>query len=181
MTTVACDGISLAVDSQWMGDGNVAIYGGTLKIHRNETSWFALSGDGILMHEIFNWIDRGMDHSRIWPLSHYGDKEFCSMIELDDSGKIYEWYRSGEKLVKLLAGFPSIQAFGSGGHVALGAMRAGVSAVRALQIASDVDVCTGGPIWVGIPGASNPCVWNAEPWVFEIWPEAQDAGVIKAL
>lgn len=132
MTTIATDGVTIAADSQVTGCGQIV--GDVCKVRRAQNGdMFATTGpsdEGILFAQ---WLDGGGDKPDL-------SEEFCAVI-LTKSGDV-QWV--GKKLVRVPCIVP--YANGSGGDIALGAMLAGASPIRAVEIAALRDTCTGGPV-----------------------------------
>lgn len=134
MTTIAYDGTYLCVDSQ-------ASKGDLLSSRTRQKMWFdvgeflcvALAGNTATYKPIVDWLRDGAEPSG------WGDWDAVAWAVRRD-GTI-ERYASGYP-----EGVNGMDADGSGAHLALGAMAAGASAVKALSIAIEYDLFSGGEV-----------------------------------
>lgn len=140
MTCIAWDGKSLAAD-RLVGEGYTLS-----KIWRlKDGSLFSGCGNYDDLVEVAEWLDHGGKPDKK-PTLVSGESDF---LLVDSKGRCY-WFtvpflrpiRFNEKLV----------ALGSGGPYALGAMKVGADAKRAVEIASECDIRTGKGITVMKPG-----------------------------
>lgn len=136
MTTIAWDGKTLAADTQW-----TCAYvqqHSTPKIHTaNGIAWGAAgdAGSALLFDE---WMRDGRPDDK----KPYFDKDLFVAIVVEN-GKAFRYEYA---LIPIPAGRPA--ATGSGGEIAMGAMMAGATAQRAVEIAIALDMGCGGEITV---------------------------------
>lgn len=136
MTTVAFDGRNVAADSMSTVGGIMAGYHGKLFAHRGVIA--TGTGDAALCKRFRDWVQAGMRGEP--PPMKMGENEAQCMlfyapnryIDFDEAGPI-----------PLEAPFV---AYGSGREIALGALAAGASAARAVEIAASLCPYTGGEI-----------------------------------
>lgn len=133
MTTIACDGKTIAADSQITGCG--LIHSNTFqKIHRlPDGSIFAFSGAA---YDLQAWLDFASGLS--CELRAIEDSE---ALVLKPNGELWCYNEIGRAYRQSVPA-----ATGSGSAVALGAMLAGASPRRAVEIASMLDTKTGGDV-----------------------------------
>ena len=134
MTTIAYDGKTLSVDSL-ASSGHI-----TSRTHQKlflgvgEFSAVAVCGSTAVYHPIVAWLKAGAD-PEAWSES-WDAAAWCVQ-------------KSGE-VVRYVSGYPedvtSPDSDGSGGEYAIGAMIAGASATRAVEISASLDPFTGGDI-----------------------------------
>lgn len=141
MTTIAWDGKSLAADKQ-VGDGWTLSKIWKLK----DGSLF--SGCGYYDHlaEVADWLNHGgKTEKKPW----LPNEQESSFIWIDAKGTCHWLTYPYLRPIKFSE---KIVAVGSGGAYALGAMRAGADAKRAIEIASEYDPATGKGVTVMKPG-----------------------------
>lgn len=142
MTTVACDGKHLAVDSMLSGRYVSTGFSKVKKvIWHGENGLIAWTGQADYQEAFIEALSAGH-----WP----------SYIDRDDAESPFEGWlvRAGQPIKAWfgtrysidLPGFP--QAIGSGSEFAMGAMLAGASVVRAVEIACALDEGTSAPVMV---------------------------------
>lgn len=139
MTTIAWDGVTLAVDSRMMG-GDMIRSEDTQKLFRVGDAWVAISGGYEDALAAVDWLRKGSPKEK----PELGDS-FCMLVAQDGKVRRYE-----QKLV----GFDCIAewvAAGSGYEVALGAMAAGASAIEAVKIAARFDPSTNDKVQSAVP------------------------------
>jgi hypothetical protein len=138
MSTIAWDGKTMAADRlAWLGKHEPG-HARKSKIHRLEDgslvgiSTNTVGGSTMLM----TWIEEGMD-----PLSDLIKRdtpEYFSIIHVSPAGVVS--YHNDSFWPALVD--PGVQAIGSGGNYALGAMMHGASALEAVKIAATLDSLT---------------------------------------
>lgn len=133
MTTIAYDGKILAADTQITCDGRfVAGYG--YKIHKlSDGSHIAFAGSMNCMPAMIDWFETGKEPD-------FKDASFeCLHIATD--GTAHDYYSN---LNKGYAVIPWVG--GSGAQIALAALSCGKNAIEAVELASKLDIMTGGEI-----------------------------------
>ena len=132
MTTIATDGKSMACESQQRGDHIDQIV--SKKIWRVGKSIVGVAGEASEGLIFVDWLKS--DTKDVKPELSDG---FDAMV-LTDKGVF--WY--GQRLVAIECGIPS--AIGSGGDYAMGAMMAGSTPKKAVEIAKKLDPGSSGPV-----------------------------------
>jgi ATP-dependent protease HslVU (ClpYQ) peptidase subunit len=134
MTTIAYkDGI-LATDSR-VTRGDMIVQGSAQKLWRGDDgSLIAISGQMTEASELLRWLIRPSGERP--PIS-----EKITVIVVRPSRSVEIWEENGMYTPSMRFG-----AWGSGAPTALGAMHAGASAQEAVEIASKIDVWTGGDV-----------------------------------
>jgi len=133
VTTIACDGKSMAGDSLITANGEIV--GNTTKVQRTDDGRiFGASGSIVDITRFAKWM-HGAEAPEL-------SEDFCALI-LMPNGKVYY---VGNKLEPSEYIVP--QAIGSGADFAIGAMLAGQSPHEAVEIAMQRDTRTGGEITV---------------------------------
>ena len=137
MTTIAVRNGVIAADST-INDGGLHV-GRVVKLHRISCGVMAGAGDWIEIMMIRDWLDERGPGDKSPPEQLKGSK--ASILLLCNNGRLlcYE----GQSGFEIEAPF---QAIGSGSSIALGAMAAGASAERAVEIACEFDTTSGGPV-----------------------------------
>lgn len=131
MTTIAWDGKTLAGDAQSTGDYIRPIQ--SRKIHRVGGALIGCAGLSTEGRTFVEWYkDRSKDAPKL-------DEDFIAIVIEDGEASYWD-----EKLTPLPMGTPA--AIGSGNGYAMGAMMAGSSAERAVEIASKLDIYTNADI-----------------------------------
>lgn len=136
MTTIAWDGKTLAADS--MVTGNGMRIGRITKAYRVGRLLVGLAGTVGLAQAFLHWLAEGAKGDPPSMKAEDGDAEV--MVVLPD-GRIATFDKYGRDQMA-----STQYAIGSGGRFALGAMAAGADARRAVEIASELDCFSGGPI-----------------------------------
>jgi len=133
MTTIAYDGITLATDSL-VSSGSVAFGTGKKLFKLKEGCYAALAGNLALMPEILSWLQGG-------PKPELQEDEEIGGLYIDKKGVPWEFDNS-------LRLFPACIPWGggSGGHIALTAMKCGKSAAEAVEVACELDLRSRGPV-----------------------------------
>jgi ATP-dependent protease HslVU (ClpYQ) peptidase subunit len=139
MTTIAYrDGIMAADRAAHLGNDWKKPDRATKIIHLADGSLFAGTGDTGVFSKLLEWfqtpeVDRG----------ERPEISECDALLLDPDGRLWFFTGAGKRLVDA-----PFAAIGSGAPVAYGAMYAGATAPRAVEIAALVDPWTGGEIQV---------------------------------
>lgn len=130
MTTIACDGETLASDSQSITQ--FVEQHPTQKIFRKGGRLFALAGDYAQCLAVIDWLCGEEKPS-------FGKNEFVVAVVSAKKADVYD----GE-----FYPYPAIPpfAFGSGGVFAMAAMMGGAKAKKAVEIACQLDENSGGKI-----------------------------------
>jgi ATP-dependent protease HslVU (ClpYQ) peptidase subunit len=135
MTTIACDGKSMA------GDGLVTS-GGTVfgeafvKVARLKDGRLAgASGSAFFIQPFWDWLESGGEFPQL------GDDEGFDGIVLHTNGSCQSYDNKGRCIPEEVP-----TAVGSGRELAIGAMCAGATAEEAVAISCKRDTCTGGKI-----------------------------------
>lgn len=132
MTTVACDGKTMAADSKTDMDG---ISDTVKKLHKARNGdILGFAGDVGAGLKFFHWYDSNRVDS-----VDLGDT--CVLV-LHPSGKMTLWDSSMHPMTVTRPVF----AIGSGGLAALAAMLAGADAKKAVQISCKLDPASGPPV-----------------------------------
>ena len=137
MTTIAYDVKTLAADGQSTSN-DIAIQMDRVKIRENIGQYKAVAhcGDIIHMDAFIEWIKAGESGEAL-------SKGDGGLICIDHLGNCYTYRPSTSKTrQKEIAPISD----GSGWIIALAAMKAGADAVKAVEIASTMDIYTGGKI-----------------------------------
>lgn len=139
MTTIATDGITIAADSKRCAGGEVVDLC-TTKIRIKGRAVFALTGDFAVYDAAIDWYLQGADPTKV---PSAGKNVNWSLLAIDENGlRRY----TPETPYPDPFGYP--QAFGSGCSYALAALKLGKSPKEAIELASSLDIYTGGPIQV---------------------------------
>lgn len=134
MTTIACDGKSMAGDGMVINRADMVCGLNTEKVARlDDGSIIGSCGDFIEIQALVAWLNGG----------EKPDVSNCSALVLKPDGRVF--YHEGAS-VGAPAELPA--AIGSGAALAMGAMLAGASPGKAVMIAAERDVYTGGTITV---------------------------------
>lgn len=138
MTTVATDGRTLAVDSQWTGQFSCP--GGMSKVLYHDGHIYGACGVDSSIYKFFEWVKAGQPPER--PMINMGEADM-SAIELTPTGRLFIWYSD---LTRVPGPIP--YALGSGGGFAMAAMLSGKDPRAAVKIAAQLDPHTGGAVKV---------------------------------
>lgn len=138
-TTIAWDGKTLAADSQITT--GTSIKSKTCKITKVRNAWIATAGP----------VDAGIMFRRWYANGHYSDaypniKDGFTAYVLTNKGIVQYW--NTPVAVPVSPG----SAIGTGREAAMGAMRAGANATRAVEIASEIDLFSSGPVVSHVAG-----------------------------
>ena len=137
MTTIACDGKTVVADGQ-MTAGSEILDLTKKKLRVSGAGILGFTGTSALQNVIFDWFENGSDPSKI----------DGAMKEMDWTLAVFKvdaaYYYKNNCPYPISMPYPI--AFGNGQELATGAMLAGASARRALEIACARDIMTGGEI-----------------------------------
>lgn len=135
MTTIAYDGKTLCVDGQVTSRG--VRFGETTKLWRLKSgALLAAGGDIGLCYDIMRWLDGDADK----PIPAADESAQLILIEPDGTA----WEYSGV----LIRRFPACVPWsgGTGEIIAMTAMRCGKTAREAVELAIEMDECSGAPV-----------------------------------
>jgi ATP-dependent protease HslVU (ClpYQ) peptidase subunit len=137
MTTIAWDGRTLAGDRQ-INAGNTPLlreHPKVLPINSpdGERCLMGFAGDVFMYRAWLHWLDGGAEPK-------WKDDVHWSLLLIDPTG--YAWIRTSTSNGWAPHG-RTVWAIGSGCDYALGALRAGATAERAVMIAAELDINTG--------------------------------------
>lgn len=136
MTTIATDGRSMASDSQVQDHRDVVVDRDRPKVHRlDDGRIVGAAGNSFDADAWVAWVSTGKNGD--CPIQ--GDSFVALILNLDGS-VLWVDHKGREVLT------PVPCAIGSGEEIALGAMDAGVSPYRAVEIACNRDIYSGGPV-----------------------------------
>ena len=133
MTTIALDADAIAADSQLTLDESYRASARETKILKKGRKIYACAGTPIIS-ELIDWHEGKIKND---------DLPACAWELLVYTGK--EWRSYDSDFLSGIVAHPPY-AIGSGAKFALGAMLAGATAVQAVNIASQLDIYTSGPI-----------------------------------
>lgn len=137
MTTIACDGKSMAGDGQREMRGTISTRR-ALKVRRlQDGSIVGTSGDVALGAKLTEWLDVGGEAPKLEPESGF------NALRLMPDGRILLYDKHCHPSM-----IEAPIAIGSGMDLAIGAMLAGKSVCEAVEIAATRDPGTGGEITV---------------------------------
>jgi len=141
MTTIAVDDTMISADGLRTA-GSEPVGWSTQKLHYRDHNGhrcvYAVTGEGYMAPQIIDWWEAGAKPG-LQPMPPKDGS--WTLIIVDGTG-----VRSVNHDSPYPQEWESPQAWGSGSHYALGAMHAGQSAERAVEIASRLDLYTGGKI-----------------------------------
>lgn len=147
MTTIAYDGKVLAADTAhwksdtlgWNGDKIRTVTDRSGKI----VVAYAVCGSYMFSLTIEQHILDLLDGRRVDPVTVSEDQYFYAfVIDMRDSEPIL--FEVGPDMILQPAGYP--MAIGSGGEIALTAMRCGKNAIKAVELACETNAYTRGPV-----------------------------------
>jgi 20S proteasome alpha/beta subunit len=140
MTTIAYrDGIMAADRAAHLGNDWKKPDRVTKIIRLEDGSLFAAAGDTGVFSKLLTWLTAGLARGERPEIPD------CDVLLLGHDGRLWFFSGAGKRLVDA-----PFAAIGSGAPVAYGAMHAGATAERAVEIAALVDPWTGGEIQVEI-------------------------------
>lgn len=138
MTTIAWDGRVLVADSRVTG-GNNCVCGEVTKAWKSADGYrWAHTGGAQDLDRLRRWTREGRGDNP--PLT---DEHDGCLVRVSPDGELAEWWGRGWLMIRA-----PFQAWGSGERLAIGAMAAGASAERAVEIACRFDPQSGGEITV---------------------------------
>jgi ATP-dependent protease HslVU (ClpYQ) peptidase subunit len=140
VTTIACDGKSMAGDGQRDHCGTIIATDAAKVRKLSDGRILGTSGDVSFGIEFEEWLLTGGEKPKL-----QGDSAFSAIILHPDGTAEF----SGHECVLIPLSLPF--AIGSGMDFAIGAMECGRTALEAVQIASKRDAHTGGQITVLFP------------------------------
>jgi hypothetical protein len=133
LTTIACDGKSMAADSQ---TSNGQIYGYGQKVWRApDGRIFGACGDTAQCIKFRRWMMEGGEFPKL--------NESLTALILNPDGTV-DWIDEDGEMIRMMTPCSA----GSGGDFATGAMEAGATPEEAVAIAAKRDTGTGGVITV---------------------------------
>lgn len=140
MTTIAWDGRSVAADGKAVtGNGNVVTLD-VVKLAHYSDCVYAVSGAHFLFEELIEWHRCGARRDAVPSADSEHPWYFLVFqgrwVNMTDNTMHGRWDKTAR----------APWAWGSGADLAIGAMLAGKTARQAVEIASQVDNCTGGTI-----------------------------------
>lgn len=151
MTTIASDGFTVAADGRVVA-GDEFISDKNVKLRQVKGRVIGFCGVMAYMSPAIEWLEDGANPSQIKELWLEG-KDWCMIVFDPDCARCYHNDTPYPSEV------PYPTAFGSGELLAIGALLANASPERAIQIASERDLKTGGKITVmEIYGAAERAV-----------------------
>lgn len=141
MTCVAWDGKTLAADRRITSNG--AVNTEMTKVHRREDgALIGMAGEMCTSSEFIRWFMANDSEVPMPELKAKVSPEECSAaIIVDPDGEVRAYDRDGWHVVE-----SKHYAIGSGGLLARMAMRCGKSAARAVELASEFDIYSGGGV-----------------------------------
>jgi ATP-dependent protease HslVU (ClpYQ) peptidase subunit len=140
MTTIAFDGKTLAADSKvTMGNGALALNGEAVKLIRGKKGHLgAWCGVADISTAVFlEWVRTGCEGDPPRP-----PMDETTYILVSPNGRVLEFHHQ----VTFDSFHKGFWAWGSGAELALGALAAGASAKKAIQVAAQFDTATGGTV-----------------------------------
>jgi hypothetical protein len=142
MTTIAWDGKFVATDSQKTAN-NYICSGSSIKLIRRGDIVFAHTGTSCLFEPMIDWYLAGAAPKEC-PRPSGENPPLVSVIIVFKEGKAFRVSSNTPYPEEVFAP----DAWGSGGSWAVGALKAGADARRAVEIATECDVNSGGEIQV---------------------------------
>ena len=133
MTTIACDGLTMAGDGQAEAQGTIVSTKRQKVFRLNDGSLFGASGRTIDSEAVAKWLVDGGKKPKV--------KSEFTALRLHPDGRL-DYLTDALEPVKI--DIPA--ATGSGMDFALGAMSAGATAEKAVGIAARFDPSTGGEV-----------------------------------
>jgi ATP-dependent protease HslVU (ClpYQ) peptidase subunit len=139
MTTVAYKNGVMAGD-RMSREGNVK-HARMTKIFRSRGHLVGFSGAADVAMVLLRWFDNGADPAE-WPDPHGEDGVEASMLVVSPAGKVSYYERFPVPLIME----QEFHAIGSGRDFALAVLSMGYDAVKAVEVASELDAFTGGGV-----------------------------------
>lgn len=138
MTTIACDGRTMAADSQETTGGDVRIRSDAVKVALlDDGTVLGVSGDANALPAFVKWLNAGS------PRDDRPTGFDATLLRLRPDGTVED---AQAKSGVCWAPRPAPCALGTGQEFALGAMAAGADAAAAVEIAIRYDVFSGGSV-----------------------------------
>ena len=135
MTTIACDGKTLAGDKQVTTGGTATLTTKVFKVKTKKGTVLAgYSGDLADGQAFIEWLKKGENE--------LPDMSVLNALVIKKNGSV-KVYHDAQKGRAADMGTLDMWALGSGCDYALGAMKFGATAKEAIEIASELDVNTG--------------------------------------
>ena len=146
MTTIAYDGRNIAVDSrtshEWVTQRQVQ----KMWLNVGRFQCVVVCGSTNCYLPVIQWLRNGADPDQ-FPSDI--DRNFSAWV-VEENGDVFRYVDGPARET-----VDCVDADGSGGKFAMGAMLAGASAIRAVEIAARLDPYTGGDVkyyWIKRPG-----------------------------
>jgi len=135
MTTIAYDGKTIASDGR-LTEGDTIIGEDYIKLKRlDDGAVIGIAGNPVFFNAFVRWQNGEPDG--VDPVKF---KATSFIVAAKDGAVVYDNSTANHIAIK------PPYALGSGSHYAIAAMKAGASATKAVQIAAELDVWTGGVI-----------------------------------
>ena len=138
MTTLAYDGSCICSDSMGIGDF-ICQYPFQKIVTFTEGPYAAIACTGTFnnQNKFMDWVQNGGD------IPSFQSDDSVSAMAVDRNGKVFCFFSGCHDREEVRA-YPNAE--GSGSRFAMGAMMAGATAFRAVEIASQLDPNTGGEV-----------------------------------
>jgi ATP-dependent protease HslVU (ClpYQ) peptidase subunit len=146
MTTIAWDGQSLAIDSQFTDAGLRTV--GIKARKLSDGTVLAFCGTAVAGYALVAWYEQGAEREK-WPHCQTDNETSACLIVAKD-GQVAAFERGAPFAIPCHEPF---MAWGSGRDYALGAMAMGASAEKAVRVAIKFDTSSGGRVRVFRCGA----------------------------
>jgi ATP-dependent protease HslVU (ClpYQ) peptidase subunit len=143
MTVIASDGIHIAADGLTVS-GDEPMQYDAQKIFVRHGRIYAISGAGAMAESLIAWHAAGADPKDV-PPTFPGGSGWGMLVISGWPDTVYEFFQSE---CPYPSRCPAVFTIGSGCDYALGAMKAGASAHRAVEIAAECSVRVGGRLQV---------------------------------
>lgn len=137
MTTIATDGRTIAADGQSTCNGE-RLNSAAVKIKTAHGSIYGMVGTAAVFDAAIQWHQTGADPEKV---PKFGD---WTLLVISRARGL-QWYSNDMPFSQSL---PYPMAFGSGDKYALGALAAGMTPEKAVEIATRYDINSGGRIMV---------------------------------
>lgn len=140
MTTIACDGKTVAADTQYtICERKGTVSGRELKLRRGKGCIYAIAGSIVLFDTFIRWYESGAVPEDL-PQGVVKDADYQFVIFTESDIISYNKHHPVPEYYSYDIPF----AAGSGSHYALGAMCAGANSKRAVEIAGLHDIASSG-------------------------------------
>lgn len=134
MTTIATDGKSMAGDGLIVNAGDMICGFNTVKVHRlDDGGIVGIAGDASLALAFVAWLNGGTEPT----------VEEVDALHITADGALLYYHNTGAPVP-----CEAPAAIGTGTKLAMGAMLAGSDPAKAVEIACQRDICSGGSIIV---------------------------------